>query len=333
MNIYKLIKLNRLIKNNFIKLIGIYSANILGIRHLSIKLDPSFSCNLSCLMCYYSSIEYRKNYKGSMTKKDIEEIARVLFPKALQVAIGCGAEPTLNDNFIYMAQQAVKYKVPNITIVTNGQLLNTDLINQIIELQIHEIVISCHGLSKNIYEKFMVNANFEKFQQVIKEIDHCKKLKNSNFPKIRINYTVNNENLEDLKNFSSVMSPYNISTLQVRPSFDLKGIYYNPISDDQYPKYLDIIAKLKIECKSKGILLLANISDIKYSKSNKESVIASSVYLYLSPNAIRKANFEWDKISYNKYMIVSGKRKFIRNAIFAPQKNENLDKSVKYEIY
>ena len=111
MNFYTLLRLNKKIQNTNLKLIGIYILHLLGKRHLSIRIDPSLNCNLFCRMCYFSSMEQRKKMKGIIPEIDFASIAKVLFPKALQVYVGCGAEPTTHRNFMELVQLAKKYNV------------------------------------------------------------------------------------------------------------------------------------------------------------------------------------------------------------------------------
>ena len=76
--------------------LGVAAADKLGIRHLSIRLDPFMGCNLRCQMCHFSSEEYREKKSELMPLADYEKIAERIFPKAIQVVLGCAAEPTPN---------------------------------------------------------------------------------------------------------------------------------------------------------------------------------------------------------------------------------------------
>jgi hypothetical protein len=89
MNFYTLLHLHKRIKSRRLKLLGLFLASHMGLRHLSIRLDPVLGCNLACNLCVLSSPDFRKANKGTLTSEEFEDIARVLFPRAFQLIVGC----------------------------------------------------------------------------------------------------------------------------------------------------------------------------------------------------------------------------------------------------
>lgn len=333
MNFYTLLRLNKKIKNTTLKLIGIYTLHLLGKRHLSVRIDPSLNCNLFCRMCYFSSMEQRKKMKGIISESDFISIAKVLFPKALQVYVGCGAEPTTHRNFMELVKLAKKHKVPHVGVVTNGQLLTEGQIQLMTDLTLNELTLSCHGVTKETYEHFMTGSKFDRFLSTLESVSTYKKQKKSRYPEIRINYTVNNQNLSELNDFFLLFEKYNISTLQIRPVLDIGGKYSNAITDEQIPEYNKIIHHLKNECSKRGIGLLANIKNIKFTEKNEDSKVADAVYCYIGPKTSEQLNFEWGEINFRDFTNKTGWRKkmyaFIRN-----KKQSSLNKSaVNYEVF
>ncbi|MCG8580150.1 MAG: radical SAM protein [Bacteroidales bacterium] len=235
-------------------------------------------------MCYFSNKEYRKASKGSFSEKNMEDIARIFFPQALQVVLGCGAEPTINNNFMNLLELAALHKVPNISLVTNGLLLRNQQIDRMHQIGVNEIILSAHGLTKASYERFMINGQFDKFINLITKISDIKK--EGSQIKLRINYTVNNDNLEDLLLFHNFIENYSIDAIQVRPIMDIGGKYSKEMSDESIKIYNSHISQLQITCKSNGVKLLANTSDVSYTETNKDSNIIESIYTYISPKTI-----------------------------------------------
>src|SRR5690349_8789083 len=121
--VYRLLKLNRLVRDPRLKLAAVALAHAVGVRHLVIRLDPVVACNLRCTMCYFSNNEYVRSHKGIFSHEEIERIATLLFPRALMVVVGCGAEPTLYKDFPEIVRRAKRSGVPNVSMVTNGKLL------------------------------------------------------------------------------------------------------------------------------------------------------------------------------------------------------------------
>ena len=95
-HIYSLLRLYKKIKSPKLKIVGLMGSSAMGLRHLSLRVDPASSCNLFCLMCYFSDSEIRKQRKGQISVEEMHQIAKIFFSKAFQLVIGCGAEPTLN---------------------------------------------------------------------------------------------------------------------------------------------------------------------------------------------------------------------------------------------
>ncbi len=332
MNFYTLLNLSKKIKNATIKLLGIYTLHILGRRHLSVRIDPSFNCNLFCKMCYFSSMDQRKKLNGIIPENDFKYIAKVLFPKALQVYIGCGAEPTTHRNFIELIKLAKQYNVPDIGVVTNGQLLTEKQIKLMTDINLNELTLSCHGVTKETYEHFMTNSKYDRFINTLELINKIKLEKKSHFPAIRINYTVNTKNLSELKDFFLLFEKYNIATIQIRPVLNIGGKYSNAINDTQIPEYNRIINYLKEECSKKKIRLLANTTNIKFTKKNYDSKVADAVYCYIGPKTADQLDFNWNTINFKDFTEKTEWRKKFKLLLFN-RKQSSLNNSVaNYEV-
>ncbi len=299
---YKLLKLNRVINNHQIKFASVLFADLVGFRHLFLSFDPILACNLRCKMCYFSNDEWRKNNKGIFKPEDINRIAELFFKKAYQLNIGCGAEPTLYRNFIDIIKLGKKYKIPFIGFVSNGQLLTEEHIKNFISLGLNELTLSIHGIKKETFEKFMVNASYEKFKNLLLTIERLKKTANSKLPNIRINYTVNPDNLEELSDFFNEFGEFHINILQIRPIIDLGDtVYTNKDFSTHIKQYAMIINKLSSICKEKKIILMANKIDPTYNKVNYTGIMKEYVKRYISPQRVWQTDFDWRNDSYENY--------------------------------
>ncbi|WP_083634494.1 radical SAM protein [Saccharicrinis aurantiacus] len=283
-------------------------------------------------MCYFSNMEQRKKMKGIIPESDFAPIANTLFKKAFQVYIGCGAEPTTHRNFTSLVRLARQYNVPDIGIVTNGQLLTDDQIRELIELKLSEITISCHGVKKDTYEHFMTTSKYDRFLSTLERINRFKEDANSKFPEIRINYTVNNKNLSELSNFFNVFEKYNIRTLQIRPVLNIGGKYSDAIEQGQFDEYNQILADLKDYSSQNNIRLLANTTNVEFKKKNRDGKVADAVYTYIGPKTEEQLGNKWEEMTFKKYIKATGWRKNTLQFLFKKQ-NSKINKSVaNYEI-
>ncbi len=337
MNFYKLLKINRLIKNHRIKFLGILIFHLLRKPYIYLNIDPILKCNLKCRMCYFSDANNPKKSDVKLSRLDIDRMSELIFKRVLKLQIGCGAEPTVYKDFTYLIEKGKQYNVQNISLTTNANLLNETLINKLIDTGLDEIIISLHGIRKRTYEYFMKNASYEKFVKNIKLIDKIKKIKKVNYPNIRINYTVNEDNIDDLNYFFDLFDKIKISTFQIRPIQEIGKSEYNNFSiANKINELKSVIDKLSEECKKRSIVFLAPDLKIKNTEksSNFSSLIRIAVYKYVSPNVFLDKNFKWREESYEDYC---KRKKYTRQLfryIFTKRKSMiTTDKSLNYDIY
>ncbi len=300
MNIYSLLKFNRFLKSTFLKSIGIWLLQVLHKRYLVVFFDPILACNFRCRMCYFSSEDRRQKLKGSFKSEDLNRIAEVIFPQALKLQIGCGAEPTIFKHNVDIVRVAKQYGVPYISFTTNANLLVEDEIHNLLEAGLNEFTISLHGVEQETYEYMMKGGSYDIFMNVLRVISK-KKLE---FPhcKIRVNYTANDQNVEELSRFFKVFEDISIDILQVRPIQDIGGeikSIQNKVAFNQ--KFNEIITTLRLECQNKKIMLIAPSSLSEKPKVNRSSAIMDAVYCYISPTTFWHDDLDWRNETFRQY--------------------------------
>jgi sulfatase maturation enzyme AslB (radical SAM superfamily) len=314
MNYYKLLRLNRLVKNERLKILGVGVLFALKKRHLNVFLDPVLACNFRCKMCYFSDPEY-KPQKGKIENDKIAIVADNFFKYALKLQIGCGAEPTMYLHNEEIIRQAKIYKVPHISFTTNASLLNLEKIKSLVEAGLDEIIISMHGTQKEVYEAMMPGAKFEKLHEVLEAVTGLKQ----EFPafKLRINYTVNPDNIDDLAHFGDYLKKYKIDVLQIRPIRKIGNSAYTDFDlKRKQEKYSEIVESLEELCHNNGVVSLITKdlpSDILFRKTLD---VADYTYCYLSPVHYGSEEFKMDEMSYRKFLKKSGIFKRIFKEVF-----------------
>ncbi|NND53260.1 MAG: radical SAM protein, partial [Flavobacteriaceae bacterium] len=266
MYIYKLLHLNRVIKNHRLKFLGLYILHKLNMRYLAVNLDPVMACNFRCKMCYFTDPDYVRTLKGQLKDEELERIAEVIFKRAIKLQIGCGTEPTLYKNLVRIVELGKAYKVPYISLTTNANLLDEEQITALIKAGLNEFTISLHGVNKASYEAFMKNGSYEKFHEVF---NIFKKLKRDHNFKVRINYTFNKDNFYELDTFFEHFDGQSFDILQIRPIQKIGNTEYNdfnlePLRED----YSKLIKGIRENCKTNGITLLASDEIPDTSKIN-----------------------------------------------------------------
>ena len=225
-------------------------------------------------------------------------------------------------------------KVPFIGFVSNGQLLEEKHFRDFIAYGLSELTLSMHGVKQETYERLMENASYEKFKDLLAMIDRVKNETGSTLPTVRINYTVNPDNLDELAYFFDEFGQYNINALQIRPIIDLGDtVYQNKDFGPYIETYNQIIDKLHGICQERNILFMANKEDPTYSHENYAGVIMDYVKIDVSPRHIVPADFDWRNESYEAYCKRSGLRKRIFSNIFRNiQDIASISTSLSYDL-
>jgi MoaA/NifB/PqqE/SkfB family radical SAM enzyme len=314
-----LLKLNRFVGSNRLKFFLIYLADMLGLRHIIIRFDPVTGCNLRCRMCYFSNEQWRKEHTGKrFNSEEIERIAAQFFPLALQLYIGCGMEPTVYKGYEEIVALAKRYNIPFVSLVSNGQLLDVKNIEKLVEFGLDEITLSVHGVNKGTYEQFMVNASYDKFIQVLGTLKKIKEQRNTAKPRLRLNYTVNRDNLEELTRFYDAYGKYGISVLQIRPMIDLgTETCREKRLNGVVKRYEQILDVLKEESRRQNVRLLYNDVDPTYAKGNVYAAAYTiGAMRYVGPERVWEDGYDWRNLDYRTYSKQSGfRRKLLRYAL------------------
>ena len=304
MNIYKLLQLNRKIKNHRIKFLGLYILHNMNRRYLAVNLDPVLACNLRCKMCYFTDEDYVKKLKGKFKDGEIERVAETVFSRALKLQVGCGTEPTLYKKLPELIALGKKYKVPYISLTTNANLLTEEKIEALLKAGLNEFTISLHGVTKESYENFMKKADYEKFHAAFNAF---KKLKQTYDFKVRINYTFNKDNFHELEDFFNHFDGGSFDILQIRPIQKIGNTEYNNFDisslKDDYSRIIKVISN---NCKVNNIILMAPNSIAKLANNNEASFIFDYTFCYVSPISFWKEGFNWKEESFNDFSKKTG---------------------------
>lgn len=300
---------------------------------MGIFFDPVLGCNFRCRMCYFSNEEKRKTMKGSFREEDLPKLAGAFFHRALKLQIGCGAEPSLFRHNKKIIELAKEKKIPYVSMTTNANLFSEEDWRNFIKAGLDEVTISLHGVTQTSYEYFMVGGSFPLFHKAMETLTRMKK----QYPqfKIRINYTINKDNLEELSGFFSVFGNYKIDILQLRPIQRIGESEYADFSwNEIYETYDRIVQKIKDECEQRNIICLAPAKMDLIKTDNVDSIVFENTYCYISPRCVWKKDFDLNNDTFESYSekIHLG-RKLFKNIFKSRKQFESSKNQLNYEVY
>lgn len=329
MDIYKIINWYRRINSPKMKLLGILMLHVLKRRYLYIAIDPSLACNLRCRMCHFSNPNHEKELHGAFTNEDIQAIAKAVFHRGLKLQIGDGAEPTTFKGLPSIVKEARKHGIPYISISTNGNLMTLELLRQLADDGLHELIVSTHGFEKETYEHMMRNARFERFTQLIKDFSIVQK----EHPdlKLRINYTICADNIENLRLLPTFFSSVKPNIIQLRPVQDIGSTAYNNYSMDvlsqKYDEYIrpviDFCQTNNITCLYPNIENIQTIAQENEESSHNNPSIDMLPFFYLSPQESWKEAFNPYEETFEDFCKRTHRVKFIMTSLMGGTLNES----------
>ena len=344
-NIYNLLRRFSHLGGSRMKLAALWTMHVTKRRYIGVFIDTVLACNYRCQMCYFSNEEERKQrLSGKLTNEQLAHIARSVFHRTIKLQIGCGAEPTMDINgALQLVQLGKAYGVPYIALTSNGALLSYDKLHALVEAGLDELTISLHGIHRETYEQLMgPTAKYDAFLTLLESIRRIKE----EFPlfDVRVNYTMNADNVDELVDFDNLFKDVPISQLQLRPVRKIGESAYRNFDLTHVAECLDTVVRpLAERCRQRGITVLfpehihVERLEGKEKTSARENLIALFTYINITPKSYPNHDIRFEQEDYESYSRRRhiGKRLF--RSIFASQKKcleeeQSLTNSLNYDI-
>lgn len=169
--------------------------------HYVIYCEVTTRCNLRCKMCSHSKYKTSdgKDMDFSLFTEIIDQIKYLKEKNITFVPIGLG-EPLLYPR-LSEAIDYVKSHLPysNVTIVTNGVLLNEKRAREFIELGVDNINISLNATNKSVYEKIMGSNCYDRVVNNIVELLTVRGKSGTRNPTLKIQILKTKETILELE--------------------------------------------------------------------------------------------------------------------------------------
>ncbi|NQU19301.1 radical SAM protein [bacterium] len=189
------------LKKEWIKLrerLGFYSSRLISypiVPPEHVYLSLTNRCNLQCKMC-----DIYKNPNGEeneLSTVEIKDIIIQMKQMGIEHLILSGGEPLLRRDLLEIVELAIGKNIEMVDIITNGMLLNDDIIKKLINLRLNHITVSLDGL-KSINDEIRGKGSFDKAERSIDRINYYKDKYDQKIPTVGINFTIMNSNIDDM---------------------------------------------------------------------------------------------------------------------------------------
>lgn len=185
-----------------------------------IYIEPTSMCNLACSICFrHQWIDEKTGHMSfDIYKRIIESLKQ--FNSVEEVFFGGMGEPLFHPMIVDM----IKLIPENIkvTLLTNGTLLTKEMSNNLINAGLNEIWISMDGFEKECYEKIQIGSRFHLIMDNIKSFNIIRNDKNISLGITFVVTTDNIEQLENINNFTNMISADIINISHMIPGNPIK---------------------------------------------------------------------------------------------------------------
>lgn len=156
-------------------------------------------CNAQCIMCPISKSNTgnkRKIMTMELFQKFLDEISE--YNDWIEtVCLNRDGEPTLDKTIHEKVRMLKDIKIKKVTLTTNAQLLDENLVCKLIESNLDDIMISIDSINKETYESIRKGLNFETVLENILKLIEIRNKRNSKMT-IRIRMVIMDKNKDEV---------------------------------------------------------------------------------------------------------------------------------------
>lgn len=166
--------------------------------------ELTYRCNLKCPYCYVGD---NRNQQELSTEDWFNIIEQIPFYSFVTLV---GGEPLIRQDFIAILEQVCKKTFSKVNVVTNGILLNDEIIDAFIKTKMMLLSVSLDGYKHNHDENRNCRGIFDKIYANLEKLNSKK-----NRPMVDIKTIVLKNNLDDLPKLYKFCSDMNFEFMSV----------------------------------------------------------------------------------------------------------------------
>ncbi|UCD03765.1 MAG: radical SAM protein [Candidatus Woesearchaeota archaeon] len=186
---------------------------------LHLDIEASSGCNLRCIMCFNA---VKRTPPGliswNLYKKIIDEGSK---NNLCSIKLNWRGEPLLHPKIVEMVDYAKKKGIIDVQFNTNGQLLDKEKADGLIEAGLDRIIFSIDGASKDVYERIRVGGSYDKLTENVEYFLKRKKELNAVKPFVRVQMVKLKQNEHEINKFVDFWEP-KVDEVFVNPEIHYK---------------------------------------------------------------------------------------------------------------
>lgn len=189
---------------------------------LNVVIEVTSFCNLNCIMCVNDKLRRKKGTMNIVLyKKIIDEIAS--HNVNTRIWLDFYGEPLITRfKLYYMIDYAKKRGLTNISMNSNGTLLDEEMSEMLLDSGIDFISFDCDGYSKETFEKIRVNSNRDTYYRNVRNLIELREKRGLHKPVIEIQTIKMPENEDEVADIVAYWRKIGVRT-SVRGLFSWAG--------------------------------------------------------------------------------------------------------------
>ncbi|WP_373496704.1 radical SAM/SPASM domain-containing protein [Aquiflexum sp.] len=199
----------------------------------TLSIEPTTSCNLRCPECP-SGLRNFTRPTGMLEYALFQKIIDQSKDSLTYIHLYFQGEPFLNPAFLNMIRYADDSGVFTST-STNAHYISDKNVDQTIDSGLKQLIVSMDGLSQDVYEEYRIGGNLEKVQKGLTLILKRKREKNTQFPRIILQFLVTGKNEHQIPDLKFWAKDIGVDELQLKTA----QIYDFENGSDLIPKNLE----------------------------------------------------------------------------------------------
>lgn len=193
------------------------SIKMFPFRIYDARMDIDHHCNFKCFYCW--TPHNRSTVQKRMSLDVLKKVLTYCNKYCWHIYLSCGGEPLLHPEFAQI-MKLVKERVhsADVTIITNGWLLNGENAQSIIDAQITSVAVSIDTLNPQRYAEVVGLPNENALERVKKNVEELIRLRGEKkYPKIIINAILMKSTVMDLRELGEWICKTGIDGLRLLP--------------------------------------------------------------------------------------------------------------------
>lgn len=271
-----------------------YISKSVGIFPRFLNLELTSKCNLRCIMC--------PKTVGFHTHKPDNEISDIVLEKIIEQVLssvyhinlmGFG-EPLIAEKKLLSLLAECKKRHITVNMISNGQLLNADIVRKLVDLEIFNINISLDAATEGTYKKIR-NSDFNRVIQNLTMLKKIKEEQKKVFPTIDLSFVGMIDNISELPDFIKIAHDVGARKVVLQALSEVPDslvhekdifIHNREMGLDNYNKALMIASELGVEIE----LFPPDQFNTNRNESTKEHIIPESDGLRMIKDCIEPWN-------------------------------------------